>query len=224
MSETPPFPGIVTDQADLRLLYGEPSDIARRKDIGVLDAHCRAFIAHSPFVLIATAGADGRSDVSPKGDALGSVMTRRPTVMTRHLGGHQAVWRGQERPFSLPRFSPSSTVLPHVKTGRLRALAITTAARLPSLPDLPTGAESGLGGYETLTWFGFVAPVKTPQAAVARLNAELVKVLAAPEVRGQFAGQGIETLGGTPEQFSAYIRVEIDKWARVIKLSGAKAE
>ena len=73
MSETPPFPGVVTDQADLRLLYGEPSDIARRKDIGVLDAHCRAFIAHSPFVLIATAGADGRCDVSPKGDAPGFV-------------------------------------------------------------------------------------------------------------------------------------------------------
>ena len=64
MSETPPFCDVVTDQADLRLLYGEPSDIARRKDIGALDAHCRAFIAHAPFVLIATAGADGRRDLA----------------------------------------------------------------------------------------------------------------------------------------------------------------
>lgn len=73
MSETPPFRDVVTAEAELRLLYGEPSEIARRKDIGKLDAHCRAFIAHAPFVLIATAGADGRCDVSPKGDAPGFV-------------------------------------------------------------------------------------------------------------------------------------------------------
>ena len=121
-------------------------------------------------------------------------------------------------------FSPSSTVLPHVKTGRLRALAVTTAARLPSLPELPTVAESGLKGYETITWFGFVAPAKTQQAIVARLNAEIVKVLALPEVRNPFAIQGIEVIGGTPEQFASYIRDEIAKWAKVIRLSGAKAE
>ena len=121
-------------------------------------------------------------------------------------------------------FSPSSTVLPHVKTGRLRALAVTTAARLPSLPELPTVAESGLKGYETITWFGFVAPAKTPQAIVARLNAEIVKVLALPDVRNQFAIQGIEVIGGTPEQFASYIRDEIAKWAKVIRLSGAKAD
>ena len=121
-------------------------------------------------------------------------------------------------------FSPSSTVLPHVATGRLRALAVTTTTRLPSLPDLPTIAESGLKGYETLTWFGFVAPAKTPQAAVMRLNAEIVKVLALPDVRKQFASQGIETLGGTPEQFTSYIREEIAKWAKVIRLSGARAD
>jgi len=121
-------------------------------------------------------------------------------------------------------FSPSSTVLPHVKSGRLRALAVTTAARLPSLPELPTVAESGLKGYETITWFGFVAPAKTPQTIVARLNAEIVKVLALPEVRNPFAIQGIEVIGGTPEQFASYIRDEITKWAKVIRLSGAKAD
>ena len=121
-------------------------------------------------------------------------------------------------------FSPSSTVLPHVASGRLRALAVTTAARLASLPDLPTVAESGLKGYETITWFGFVAPAKTPQAIVARLNAEITKVLALPEVRQQFAVQGIETIGGTPEHFASYIRDDIAKWAKVIRLSGAKAD
>ena len=121
-------------------------------------------------------------------------------------------------------FSPSSTVLPHVKSGRLRALAVTTASRLPSLPDLPTVAESGLKGYETITWFGFVAPAKTPPAVVTRHNAEIVKVLALPDVRNQFGIQGIEVLGGTPEQFASTIRDEIAKWAKVIRLSGAKAE
>jgi tripartite-type tricarboxylate transporter receptor subunit TctC len=121
-------------------------------------------------------------------------------------------------------FSPSSTVLPHVKTGRLRALAVTTAARLPSLPELPTVAESGLKGYETITWFGFVAPARTPPAVITRLNAEIVKVLALPEVRNLFASQGIETLGGTPDRFASYIRDEIAKWAEAIRLSGAKAE
>jgi tripartite-type tricarboxylate transporter receptor subunit TctC len=121
-------------------------------------------------------------------------------------------------------FSPASSVLPHVQSGRLRALAVTTASRLPSLPDLPTVAESGLDGYETLTWFGFVAPAKTPPAIVARLNAEIVKVLALPDVRNQFSVQGIEILGGTPERFADYIRDEIAKWAKAIRLSGAKAE
>lgn len=121
-------------------------------------------------------------------------------------------------------FSPASSVLPHVKSGRLRALAVTTAARLPTLPDLPTVAESGLPGYETVTWFGFVVPAATPRDIVVRLNAEIGRVLAQPEVRQQFAGQGIDVIGGTPEEFAAYIRAEIVKWARVIKASGARAE
>jgi tripartite-type tricarboxylate transporter receptor subunit TctC len=121
-------------------------------------------------------------------------------------------------------FSPASTVVHHVKSGRLRGLAVTTTSRLPSLAELPTIAESGLEGYETITWFGFVAPAKTPQPIVTRLNAEIAKVLALPAVRQQFAVQGIETLGGTPEQFATYIREEIAKWARVIKLSGARAD
>jgi tripartite-type tricarboxylate transporter receptor subunit TctC len=106
----------------------------------------------------------------------------------------------------------------------LRALAVTTASRLPSLPDLPTVAESGLPGFETSIWFGFLAPAKTPDAVVTRLNAETMKVLALPDVRHQLAAQTIEVLGGTPAEFAAYLRQDIAKWAKVIKLSGAKAE
>ena len=136
-----------------------------------------------------------------------------PQAVTDLIGGQVALM-----------FSPASTVLPQVKSSRLRALAVTTAARLPSLPDLPTIAESGLAGYETVTWFGFVVPAATPRDIVARLNAEIVKVLAQPEVRQQFAVQGIDVIGGSPEQFAAYIRADIVKWARVIKESGARAE
>ncbi len=121
-------------------------------------------------------------------------------------------------------FSPASTVLPHIKSGRLRALAVTTSARLPSLPALPTVSEAALKGYETVTWFGYVAPVKTPTAIVSKLNADIAKVLAMPDVRNQFDIQGIDILGGTPERFAAYIREEIAKWAKVIRLSGAKAD
>ena len=121
-------------------------------------------------------------------------------------------------------FSPSSTVLPHLKNRRLRALAVTTLTRIASLPEVPTVSESGLKGYETLTWFGFVAPARTPPAVVSRLNAEIGKVLALADVRQQFAGQGLELLGGTPEQFGTYIAQEIAKWAKVIKASGARAD
>ena len=136
-----------------------------------------------------------------------------PQAVTDLIGGQVALM-----------FSPASTVLPQVKSGRLRALAVTTAVRLPSLPDLPTVAESGLAGYETVTWFGFVVPAATPRDVVARLNSEIGKVLAQNEVRQQFSTQGIEVIGGTPEQFAAYIRAEITKWARVIRESGARAD
>jgi len=121
-------------------------------------------------------------------------------------------------------FAPSSTVMPHVDSGRLRALAVTTKSRLASLPELPTVAASGLDGFETLLWIGFVAPAKTPPAIVTRLNGEITKALAQPEVREVFAAQGIETLGGTPGEFAAYIRDDVARWARVIRSSGMKAE
>ncbi len=136
-----------------------------------------------------------------------------PQAVTDLLGGQVALM-----------FSPASTVLPQVKSGRLRALAVTTSARMTSLPELPTVAESGLPGFETVTWFGFLVPAATPREIVSKLNAEIVKVLAQPETRQQFAAQGIDVLGGTPEQFAAYIGAEIAKWTRVIRESGTRAE
>jgi tripartite-type tricarboxylate transporter receptor subunit TctC len=121
-------------------------------------------------------------------------------------------------------FGIGSAVMPEVKNGRLRALAATTLVRLPALPELPTVSESGLRGFEAVTWFGFVAPAGTPRDIVLKLNAEITRVAALPEVRQQLAAQSIDALNGTPEQFSAYIRDEIAKWAKVVKTSGARAE
>jgi tripartite-type tricarboxylate transporter receptor subunit TctC len=114
--------------------------------------------------------------------------------------------------------------LPHVQGGKLRMLAITSAKRFPSLPDLPTIAESGVPGYESISWAGVAVPAGTPKEIVARLHAEIVKVLAMPDIRERFLRDGIETIGSTPEQFSEHIRRERIKWAKVVKDSGAKAD
>ncbi len=121
-------------------------------------------------------------------------------------------------------FGISSAVMPEVKNGRLHVVSVTTATRLAALPEVPTVAESGLPGFEAVTWFGFVAPAGTPREIVNRLNTEITRAAALPEVRQQLAAQSIEPLNGTPEQFGAYIRDEIAKWARVVKSSGARAE
>jgi tripartite-type tricarboxylate transporter receptor subunit TctC len=121
-------------------------------------------------------------------------------------------------------FGIGSAVMPEVKHGRLRAIAVTTLTRLPALPEVPTVAESGLPGFEAVTWFGFVAPAGTPRDIIMKLNAEMTRVTALPDVKQQLAAQSIDAMSGTPEQFSVYIRDEIAKWAKVIKTSGARAE
>ncbi|HEV7821690.1 MAG TPA: tripartite tricarboxylate transporter substrate binding protein, partial [Burkholderiales bacterium] len=117
-------------------------------------------------------------------------------------------------------FSTALSVVPFVKGGRLRAIAVTSNARSAFMPDLPTVAESGLPGYEAGSWYGVVAPARTPQPIVARLHAEIIKVLALPDVRERLVSQGIDPVGNTPDQFAAYIRAEIVKWAKIIKSTG----
>jgi len=104
------------------------------------------------------------------------------------------------------------------------ALAVTTSTRLPSLPDLPTIAESGLQGFEAVTWFGFVAPAGTPREIIIKLNTAINRVTALPEVKQPLAAQGIDAMNNSPEQFANYIREETAKWARVVKSSGERAE
>ncbi len=113
---------------------------------------------------------------------------------------------------------------PHVQSGRLRGLAVGSVKRLPLMPDLPTIAEAGVPGYESSTWFGPLAPAKTPRDIIVRLNTELMKMLQRPEVKARFAADGIEALGSTPEEFGAYIKTEIERWGRVIKAAGVQPE
>lgn len=114
--------------------------------------------------------------------------------------------------------------IPHVKAGRLRGLAVTSARRATTLPEMPTLAESGLPGFETTSWHGMLVPAKTPKAITMRLHAEMVKTLNQPDVKERFANLGMDTVGNTPEQFAAYIRNEQVKWAKVIKVAGIQPQ
>ncbi len=113
-------------------------------------------------------------------------------------------------------------VIAQVKAGKLKALGVTSSKPLGSWPDLPTLASQGYPELEASAWFGFAAPAGTPEAIVNRMNAELQQVLASPSVRERLQGQGMEALGGTPAEFGAFIRSEIDRWSRVVKATGAK--
>ncbi len=116
--------------------------------------------------------------------------------------------------------STLAPAMPHVRAGRLRALAVTSAKRSAAAPDIPTVAESGLPGYEAIAWQGLVAPANTPREAVQRLHAEVSRVLARPDTRQVLSEQGYEPAGTTPEQFADFIRVEIAKWSKVVKAAG----
>lgn len=116
------------------------------------------------------------------------------------------------------------TLLGHIKNNKLRPLAVTSSKRLQDLPQVPTVAESGYPGFETATWFGFVAPAATPKEIVMRLNTEFNKALKSPALASKLNEQGASVLGGTPEAFTALIKQDIGRWAAVIKASGTKLD
>jgi len=122
-------------------------------------------------------------------------------------------------------FAVAPDALPHVKAGKLRALAVTSAKRAAPLPDVPTMIEGGVPDYEATAWFGYFAPAGTPREIVDRLNAEIARALVAPDVRERLApGELSELPSGTPERFGALVKSEIAKWSRVVKESGAKVD
>ena len=114
--------------------------------------------------------------------------------------------------------------LPHIKAGKLLALAVTGTQRQPTVPEVPTMAEGGVPGYESTGWFGLVAPAGTPASIITRLNAEIVAALADPEIAKAMRAQGVEPAPTKPEEFERFIKSETQKWAKVIKTSGTKLE
>ncbi len=121
-------------------------------------------------------------------------------------------------------FDNVPNVIAHVKAGRLRAIAITSPKRSAALPDLPTVDEAGVPGYSVGVWFGLVAPVGTPRETVAKLNGEINRILALPDVKERFTQSGIDIVGGTPEAFGAHIREQVTTWGKVVKEANLKAD
>lgn len=134
-------------------------------------------------------------------------------AVTDLLGGHVQVY-----------FATIPSVIKHVEAGKLRALAVTSTKRLSELPDVPTVAESGIAGFDVTAWFGIFAPANTPKPIVDRLNREIARILALPEVREKMATHGMQPGGGTPESLGTFLVAEIDKWGKVVRESGIKAE
>ena len=121
-------------------------------------------------------------------------------------------------------FENSLIVVPHIKAGRVRAIAVTGAQRSKLMPDLPTIAEGGLPGYNASGWYGFVLPAAVPKEIVSRLANDFNRILRMPDVVERLSGQGAEPVINTPEQFTAFIRSEIDKWTRLVKTANMKAD
>ena len=121
-------------------------------------------------------------------------------------------------------FNSLPAMLPQVKAGRIRALAVSSARRSPAVPELPTVAESGVPGFDVINWYGMAAPAKTPQPIVVKLHAEIVRLLQTPDLRARLANDGTDPVGSTPEEFTGFMKAEISKWARVVKASGARAD
>ena len=129
------------------------------------------------------------------------------------LGGHIALL-----------FSEMSIASPHVKIGRLKALAVTSATRSRIMPELPTVAETGFPEYELSIWYGLLAPTGTPREIIGRLNSELVKMMRSPEVTSRLESMGVEPLTNTPEEFADFVKKDVGKWSKVVKESGARVE
>jgi tripartite-type tricarboxylate transporter receptor subunit TctC len=133
--------------------------------------------------------------------------------MTALLGGQVQLY-----------FAAISTAIPHVRSGKLRALAVSSARRSAAAPEYPTIAEAGVPGYEHQSWVGTLAPAGTPPPVVATLNGEAVKVLQMQEVKTLLLRDGLEVVGSSPKEFGALVRAEIKKWAQVVKASGITAQ
>ena len=151
------------------------------------------------------------------------IMTGTKWVHVPYKGGAPAMMEMLAGQTSL-MFGSMLTVIEHARAGKLRALAVTGDKRIPSLNELPTIAESGVPGYNVTAWYGVSAPAKTPPAVIERLNSEIVRALKAPDLGQRLVSQGVDPVGNTPAQYTAFMQNEVQKWAKVIKAANIKPE
>ena len=210
----------VKDFAPVSLLASGSFTLAVHPSLPVKSAkELIAFAKRRPGQInVATSGAAIQLAAKLLGSMTGIRMTEinykgTPQAVTALISGEASVG-----------FPSTSAVVPHVRAGKLRALAVTTVQRSSMAPDIPTLAESGVPGYDVSSWYGLVVPAGTPKEIIARLNAAASHALGQPEVKKRFATTDLEPAGSTPEQFGAHIRSEVAKWAKVIKGSGMRIE
>jgi tripartite-type tricarboxylate transporter receptor subunit TctC len=169
-------------------------------------------------LLYASGGTGGLTHLA---GALLGLMTSTNLVHVPYKGGGPALI-GLIAGDAQLQFSDAVGAAPHVRAGRVRGLGVTTLKRQAAFPELPTLAEAGVPGYEVTSWYGMLAPAKTPTAIVSKINSDIWRILRAPEVTEQFARMGAESSGTTPGEFAAFIRSEIAKWERVVKQAGIR--
>jgi tripartite-type tricarboxylate transporter receptor subunit TctC len=136
-----------------------------------------------------------------------------PQAVTDVVGGHMQMM-----------FNSISPIVGHIKAGRVRVLGIASLQRSPQMPELPTIHESGVPGFEAVNWFGMFAPAKTPRAIINRVNAAVVKTVKTPEMQAQFVGLGADPVGSSVEEFAAFVRRDLEKYAKIVKVSGARID
>jgi tripartite-type tricarboxylate transporter receptor subunit TctC len=136
-----------------------------------------------------------------------------PQAVTDVLAGHMNMM-----------FNSIAPIVAQIRAGRVRVLGVASAKRSPQLPEVPTISEAGVPGFEAENWFGMFAPAKTPHRIIARLNEAVVKVVRSPEIQSQFAALGADAVGNSPEEFAAFVRRDMERYARVVRISGAKVD
>ena len=168
-------------------------------------------------------GSSGSGSINHLAGALFASMTGTKLLHVPYKGGGPAAFALLSGEIMMILGEPASLVN-YIKAGRVRALAVTSARRSLALPELPTVDESGVPGYEVISWNGISAPAQTPAEIISRLNAELNKIIGPPEMRSRLLEYGYEPIGGSPERFGQHIQAEIAKWAPVVKIAGVKVE
>lgn len=170
-----------------------------------------------------TFGSAGNGSGGHLAGELFKVMAQVPLAHIPYRGTGQAITEliGGQIDFMFAAIVP---IQPHVKSGRLRGIAVSSTRRSITAPEIPTVAESGLKGFEYIGWYGVLAPAGTPATVIERLHAEFVKVLRLPDLRERLLADGAEPLGNSPAEFAVFLKAEIARWARVIKQAGAKID